>query len=163
MTSALIDRYFLYQNPSRCRRVDIAAKHDAQISSAAPSPKRALKLKIERHSESRPDGLAAILIYDTMFAGTDDFRHDEMKMHMVVKIGSGSDLNQDLLKFVDLEVEHRSDHMLCHQRQYLEQKVSNSRLPVGTAMSKTLVKKAADTEEWVATINCPHVSFLVSS
>lgn len=74
MKSTLIDRYFLYRHLARRRDENQTAEHDAQIDSTTPSAKRSLKLRLERYSDTRPDGLAAILVDDTPFAGTANFR-----------------------------------------------------------------------------------------
>lgn len=79
MTSTLIDRYLFYRHPARRRDANQMAEHDAQIDSAAPSTKRSFNMRLERHCDARPDGLAAILVYDTLFAGTVRFRKDEIK------------------------------------------------------------------------------------
>lgn len=73
----LVEKYFLYCHPSRNRSRVLVAEHETQIEGAASSLKRTLRLSLGRHSSSRPDGLAAVLLEDTLFAGTSSFRRDE--------------------------------------------------------------------------------------
>lgn len=121
--------------------------------------KHALKLNLEKQADSKPNGLAAILVDVTLFAGTNEFRSDERNMHDAVKTGVSSDLSDRLLKFGGLEVKAIEDHLVCRQHQYLKQKVPTARPFPSTEISNTLVKKSASNVGWVATITYPHASF----
>lgn len=132
MTSTLVDRNFLNRHQPSSRSIAKTAEHDARIEAAAPSEKRALKLSLERHSPGKPDGLAIILVDYTLFAGKDQFRRDERKMREAVKMGDGSDLSRRLLKFGGLEVEMKGYHLVCHQKQYIAQKMTSFLLSPGT-------------------------------
>lgn len=67
MTSTLIVPYFLYRHPARLRTIVEIADHDALIEADTPSVKRTFSLKLERHIEYKPSGLAAILVNGTLF------------------------------------------------------------------------------------------------
>lgn len=119
-------------------------------------------MRLEYFSEGKPDDLAEILVDDTLFDSTSSFRHDEIKIDEGVKMGEGLDLSDGLLNFECLEVEQMGDHLVFHQRQYLKQKKILSRLPLGSEMTKMVVKKSSGTVGWLATIACHHAAFLVS-
>lgn len=78
----------LYLHPSRDRSRRLVAEHEAQIEAAALSPKKTLRLSLERHSSSMPDGLAAVFVDDTLFEGTIFFWRDEQAMPENVKLGT---------------------------------------------------------------------------
>lgn len=82
-------------------------------------------------------------------------------MNLAVKMGAGSDLSEGPLKFYGIEVELQDKHLLCHQRQYLRQKVSSALLPAGTEIEKTMVRRGAGIVGWIFTMTCLHDSLLV--
>lgn len=141
MNSTLIERYLLYRHPVRIRTNDEIADHDALIEVATPSVKRNFRLNLERKVYSKPDGLAAILVDDTLFAGTRKFRRGESKMHDALKMDESSNLCDGLLEFGGLEVKAKEHYLVCHQRQYLSQNVSSACPPSFTEIRKTIVKK----------------------
>lgn len=74
MTSTLVDKYFFYLLPATKRSSDLVLEHEARVAAATPSVKQSLWLSLERYSSSAPDGLATILIENTLFAGTPAFK-----------------------------------------------------------------------------------------
>lgn len=104
MTSNQVDNFFLYRHPGRKHSQWLVAEHEAQIAAAAPSLKKALRLSLKRHSSSAPYILAAVLVDDTLFAGTSAFRRDEQAMQEDVKMGFSADLSGESLKFGGLKV-----------------------------------------------------------
>lgn len=69
MTSTLIDKHFLSRHPSRTNSNRQIAEKQAQVKRYSFA-KRVLSLQLERHNDLTPDGLAAILVDDTLFAET---------------------------------------------------------------------------------------------
>lgn len=69
----------IFTLPASGRRKNSAdvSKNEALIASAAPYVSRSLRMDMEKHSYRQPDGLVAILVDDTLFAGTDGFRSEE--------------------------------------------------------------------------------------
>lgn len=104
MTSTFTDHYFLYRHPAWRKSGDQISEHDSQINSAAPSSKTALMLKLEQHFDAELGSRATILVDNTLFAGTNKFRWDKMRMHEAVKMSKGSDLSQGPFKFRCIEV-----------------------------------------------------------
>eukprot|EP00173_Palmaria_palmata_P004036 Plantae.Rhodophyta-Palmaria_palmata.ctg4699.p1 GENE.Plantae.Rhodophyta-Palmaria_palmata.ctg4699~~Plantae.Rhodophyta-Palmaria_palmata.ctg4699.p1 ORF type:complete len:136 (+),score=15.55 Plantae.Rhodophyta-Palmaria_palmata.ctg4699:2-409(+) len=129
MNSAVLDRYLLFWHPAKQLISEQHAEIEAEMAVTAPSMARRAKMAALNVAGAMPEGLAAILVYESLFAGPPSFRREEEAMRINLTMGIGQDLDRGLIKFGGLEVEREGDGLICHQRAYVNTKVASLRLP----------------------------------